>query len=140
MSAPRLGTRSGIALGLLLSVTPFLRYRWTAPHSSSHMDHAPRHGGVLGMVGDRHLEIARSAEGIVCHPSDAHRVPLDLVRGHVECGGSVVTGLPRRARLVAPDRCGAGEITCEVVLAGGGSLTMTAWLEIPDETGAATSP
>ena len=130
MSTPkRLGQRSGIALGLLLSVTPFLRYRWSAPHSPGHMDHTPRHGGVLGMVGDRHLEIARSLRGIECHPSDAHRGPLDLVAGRVECGGVLVRGVVAEQRLVAADRCGAGEVTCEVDLADGSSLRMTAWLE-----------
>lgn len=41
-------------------------------------DHAPRHGGVVGMSGTRHVEAVLSANAIRVYLSDLHRVPLSL--------------------------------------------------------------
>ena len=116
----------GVALGAALSLTPFLRYRWGAAHPTAHVDHAPRHGGVLGMVGDQHLEIVRAAGVVECHPSDAHRRPIEPVGGQVECGAVVIAAVAEGARLVAPDRCATHELTCHVLLRGERALRMSA--------------
>ena len=41
-------------------------------------DHAPRHGGVVGMAGTRHVEIVRTRGLVRVYLSDLHRVPLPL--------------------------------------------------------------
>lgn len=48
-------------------------------------DHTPRHGGVVGMAGSRHVEAALGAGGVLrVHLTDLHRAPLPLdgVRAH----------------------------------------------------------
>lgn len=121
-----LGRGLGIALGVLLSATVFLRWRWAAPHAAPHMDHAPRHGGILGMVGDHHLEIVRAPARVECHPSDAVRRPLQAVGGQVECAGAIVAGRIAGAALFAAVDCSDGDITCEVKLSDGVVLRMSA--------------
>jgi uncharacterized Zn-binding protein involved in type VI secretion len=123
----KLRTAGALALGATMSLTPFLRYRWGAPHPTAHADHEPHHGGVLGMVGDRHLEIVRAGGRVECHPSDAHRRPIEPVGGQVECaGGEVIPAAVDGSRLVAPDRCQTNEVTCHVLLDDGTSLRMSA--------------
>jgi len=115
----------------MMSLTPFLRYRWGAPHSGAHMDHEPRHGGLLGMVGEDHLEIVRTGGLVECHPSDAHRVAREPVGGWVECGGGGrVPAVVEGNRLVAPDRCRTKEVTCHVLLGDGLTLRMSAELPL----------
>jgi len=41
-------------------------------------DHAPRHGGVVGMAGTRHVEILLTRGIVRVYLSDLHRVPLPL--------------------------------------------------------------
>ena len=137
----KLGIAGGIALGAVLSLTPFLRYRWGAAHAAAHMDHAPRHGGVLGMVGDRHLEIVRAQGHVMCHPSDARRRPLDPSGGHVECaGGRVIPAAADGSRLIAEDRCPTPEITCHVLSSDGGTLRMSADIPVSSGDAAIRSP
>jgi hypothetical protein len=118
-------TAGAVALGLLLGLSPFARYRWGAPHAAGHTDHAPRHGGLLGMIGDHHLEVVRRAGRITLHPSDAHRVPLTVRGGRVRSGDGRVELLRAtgRARLEGVDP-GAGLIACQVELADGTVLSM----------------
>ena len=78
------------ALGALLSATTgFVR----APDASAQApnahaghpvdemlvhDHTPRHGGVVGMSGTRHVEVVLKDGRLYVHLSDLHRVPLSL--------------------------------------------------------------
>lgn len=41
-------------------------------------DHAPRHGGVVGMAGTRHVEVVLARDQLRVYPSDLHRMPLVL--------------------------------------------------------------
>ena len=41
-------------------------------------DHAPRHGGVVGMSGTRHVEVVLSAHALRVYLSDLHRAPMSL--------------------------------------------------------------
>lgn len=58
----------------------------TSPTAKPHGDHDPRHGGVVTMIGDNHVEIVVKPSGmILLYPSDAVRRPIPLkdVRGTV---------------------------------------------------------
>ena len=47
------------------------------PGAAPHVDHAPRHGGVVMMSGDVHLELVVGPSGSVfLYPSDATRTPI----------------------------------------------------------------
>ena len=78
MTPRRIGL--AIAFGLALSSLPFLRYLHLGHATLPHVDHAPRHGGQLHMVGDRHLELVRRRGRIEVFTSDALRQPV-AVRG-----------------------------------------------------------
>lgn len=41
-------------------------------------DHKPRHGGVVGMSGTRHVEVVLKDGQLHVHLSDLHRAPLSL--------------------------------------------------------------
>ena len=117
---------AAIALGSLLALVPFARYRFAAPHSTAHGDHAPRHGGVLGMVGDLHVEVVRRSGVIEVHPSDAYRRPLIAVGGRLELpGGATVPLVWQSDRLVGRGVEEAPELTCSIQLADGRVLRMT---------------
>jgi hypothetical protein len=70
--------RSGaaVAAGLLLATLPFWRYAPFASGRGPHTDHAPRHGGLLGMSGDHHLELICRAGDVHVFVSDAWRRPV----------------------------------------------------------------
>jgi hypothetical protein len=56
------------------------------PAPPPHADHAPRHGGIVTMNGDLHVEVVVAASGaIALYPSDASRrpIPADQARGSV---------------------------------------------------------
>lgn len=122
----RIRLLGAVALGCFLALVPFLRYRYGAPHPTAHSDHAARHGGVLGMVGDVHLEVVRRAGSIEVYPSDAYRRPLQAA------GGEVVFADGRRApltwtgtRLEGADLARSDELGCTVVLGDGRSVQMS---------------
>jgi hypothetical protein len=115
-----------IALGCFLATAPFLRYRFAAPHPTAHFDHAARHGGVLGMVGDVHIEVVRRAGRIEVYPSDAYRRPLRASGGRVEFDDGTSAALTwAGARLVAPDDPAARTVTCTVFLDDGRAPRMS---------------
>jgi len=64
--------------GAALFALPFLQSGlWdTGSHGALHMDHEPRHGGRLLMLGNHHLEIVERAGTLELYVSDAERRPL----------------------------------------------------------------
>jgi hypothetical protein len=64
-------------------------------------DHAPRHGGVVGMSGTRHVEVVLSAHAIRVYLSDLHRAPLSLdgVAGTATLRDAASPQTPRTVKL-----------------------------------------
>lgn len=73
-------TRTGAAAaGVVLFALPFLQSGFLdsrAHDGVRHMNHDPRHGGRLLMLGDRHLEIVEDGAILELYVSDAERRPL----------------------------------------------------------------
>ena len=66
-------------------------------------DHTPHHGGVVGMVGDRHVEALALADGTIrVYLTDRWRVPLSLD----DAGGSVTIGEGDGAKAFELSRAG----------------------------------
>lgn len=65
-------------------------------------DHTPRHGGVVGMSGTRHVEVVLTARVIRVYLSDLHRVPLSLdgVSGTATLRDAASPQTPRTVKLV----------------------------------------
>ena len=81
-------------------------------------DHTPRHGGVVGMSGNTHIEaLLRSDARVLVYLSDRHRtaLPLEGVRG------TVTLGRDERARSV------------EIVAAGDRSHLFADFDTLPDD-------
>lgn len=111
---------AAIALGLVLAALPFARYRLAAPHPAAHADHAARHGGIVGMDGDLHLEIVRRPDRVEVYPSDAYRRPLRARAGRLTfTSGRAVELAWDGVRLVGPTDPGARGASCTVELADG---------------------
>ena len=64
-------------------------------------DHTPRHGGVVGMAGTRHVEIVLDARTIRVYLSDLHRAPLTLdgVSGTATLRDAASPQTPRTVKL-----------------------------------------
>ena len=65
--------------GLMLFALPFFQSGLGESHAHGpgpHMDHSPRHGGTLVMVGDYHLEVVEGTQTLEVYVSDAERRPL----------------------------------------------------------------
>lgn len=115
-----------IALGCFLAAVPFLRYHVGSPHPTRHADHGARHGGVLGMVGDLHLEVVRRGGDVEVYLSDAYRRPLEAARGKVAFDdGSTAPLVWAGTHLVGADNVASTELTCTVLLEDGRSLEMS---------------
>jgi len=117
--------RAGAALaaGLLLGALPFWRYAPLAASSVPHADHEPRHGGQLGMAGDHHVEVARTAGRFEVYVSDAWRRPVRASEGWAVFDGAARVPLVReRERLVGPDRPAARAVEVVVTLSDGTRL------------------
>jgi len=115
-----------IALGCFLAAVPFLRYRVGSPHPTRHSDHGARHGGVLGMVGDLHLEVVRRGGHVEVYLSDAYRRPLEAARGKIAFDdGRTAPLVWEGTRLVGADDVASTELTCTVLLEDGRSLEMS---------------
>jgi hypothetical protein len=83
------------------------------------MDHEPRHGGQLGMVGDHHIEVVRRRGQVEVFVSDAVRHPVRPRSGRVIFDSSVSEQLTwENYRLIGADRP-ATEIEAQVVLDDG---------------------
>lgn len=107
-----------VTAGLVLAALPFLRYLHPGHEVRAHDDHAPRHGGDLVMVGERHLELVRRSGAIEVFTSDARREPLRPERGWIEQDdGSRIPLTWQDHRLRGPETSAALRVT--VVLPGG---------------------
>ncbi|MFN8601129.1 MAG: hypothetical protein U0842_11710 [Candidatus Binatia bacterium] len=64
-------------------------------------DHTPRHGGVVGMAGTRHVEVVLGAGTIRVYLSDLHRAPLALdgVSGTATLRDAASPQTPRTVKL-----------------------------------------
>ena len=112
-----------IAFGLALSSLPFLRYLDLGRAALPHVDHAPRHGGQLHMVGDRHLELVRRRGRIEVFTSDALRQPVAVRGGSLSFDTREATPLRwDDHRLVAGDDAQAGAVEVVVILEDGTRL------------------
>lgn len=70
---------SALAAGCVLFALPFLQSGLADSHSHGagpHMDHDARHGGILLMVGDFHVEVVDGDRTVELFVSDAERRPL----------------------------------------------------------------
>jgi hypothetical protein len=121
MTLPRLVT--AVLAGSLLATLPFLRYFPLVAHVEAHVDHEPRHGGQLGMVGDHHIELCRRRGNVEVFVSDAWRRPVRPDRGSVVFDNGRAERLSwHNHRQVAIDYADATDIKVEVVLADGSAL------------------
>lgn len=121
MSLPRLF--GGIVAGLFLATIPFLHYVHLGDGADAHTDHAPRHGGQLGMVGDHHVEIRRRRGRIEAFVSDARRRPVRPREGFVAFDGDDTAPLVwKNRRLTGADRSDARIVEVVVVLDDGTRL------------------
>ncbi|MDX2166061.1 MAG: hypothetical protein SF182_03330 [Deltaproteobacteria bacterium] len=118
-----------VCAGLLLFALPFLSlgvgghvHDATGPH----LDHWPRHGGQLMMVGDSHLEIVDAPPAIEVYASDARRWPLTPRSARVALDGTPPRPLDwERGRLVAPAAPDWRNAAVEVTLPGGQVLAVS---------------
>ncbi|MFO0756391.1 MAG: hypothetical protein U0359_07865 [Byssovorax sp.] len=79
------------------------------PIDAPHVDHRPRHNGVVMMQGDLHIELLVTASGgIYAYPSDASRTPIPPAEG----SGSVLIEGP------------AGKTTLPLIAEPSGSLAI----------------
>ena len=116
----------GVSLGLALATLPFLHYATGGGHTGPHENHAARHGGQLGMVGDYHLEVVRRDGRIEVFVSDAYRHPVAPTRGWMRFDQGPQQPLRwERYRLVGAADMNATEVTCDVMLPDGRGLSLT---------------
>ena len=112
-----------IVAGLVLATFPFLRYAGGHVHRRPHMDHAPHHGGQLGMSGDRHVEIVRRADRIEVFVSDAQRRPLAIAGGRLTFDGAAAVPLVIAGdRLVGDDTGSSRDVEVHAELTDGTSV------------------
>jgi hypothetical protein len=117
------------------------RFQFSPADASTFHDHRPYHGGMVGMVGERHMELAVAPVGteseIQLYVTDAYRQPLSLEGLHATA--SIAGGKPFPltvsagcfvGRVARPK--GALDVHTEVTLPGERApLTMDFYLEPP---------
>ena len=112
-----------IAAGLVLATFPFLRYAGGHVHRRPHMDHAPHHGGQLGMSGDHHVEIVHRADCVEIFVSDAQRRPLAVAGGRLTIDGVATVPLVVSGDKLIADAAGsARDVEVHAELADGSSV------------------
>lgn len=115
-----------IAAGLLLATMPLWRYARIGGLGESHMDHEPRHGGQLGMVGDAHVEVVRRLGKVQVFVSDAWRRPLPAANAWAVFDRANRQRLEWSAdRFVGDDDPAAREVEAVVTLADGQRLAIS---------------
>ena len=116
---------SAVAAGLFLATLPFWRYLPLAGAPGAHMDHEPRHGGQLGMVGEHHVEVVRRRGRIEVFVSDARRRavrPKDVSATFDHHATEALAW--ERQRFVGPDESAARQVEARVVLPDAATITV----------------
>jgi hypothetical protein len=120
-----------VAAGVVLCALPFLSLgAGVDPHthgqSEPHMDHDPRHGGLVLMVGDHHLEVVDHGDAIEVYTTDARRRPLEPAKGRIVLDETQPLDLSwEHSRLVVRDVPPSKFVDCHVTLADGTVLEIT---------------
>lgn len=115
-----------VAAGLFLATLPFWRYLPFGGAHGPHMDHEPRHGGQLGMVGDHHVEVVRRQGRVEVFVSDARREAITPRSGRVVFDRTDHAALVwRDHRFIADDRPAATEIEARVFLTDATELAIS---------------
>ena len=115
-----------IAAGSLLATLPFWPYLPLGGAVGPHVDHEPRHGGQLGMVGEHHIEVVRHRGRVEVFVSDAMRRPVRPRAGHIVFDGEQETPLTwANHRLSGVDHPAAREIDAHVTLSDGTEIAIS---------------
>ena len=115
-----------IIVGAILATLPFWRYVHLGGAAAPHADHAARHGGQLGMVGDHHIEVRRHLRRVETFVSDAWRRSVHPREGWVVFEGATATPLRwENHRLVGSDQPDARVVEVIVVLSDGTRLAIS---------------
>lgn len=114
--------------GAALFALPFLQSGVGDQHghdTGPHMDHAPRHGGRLLMLGNHHLEIVEGTDRLRVYVSDSTRQPLRSPQASVTFDGAAPqTLIPSGYSLTAPRPAGYRYADYRIALAGAADLTI----------------
>ena len=119
--------------GAVLFALPFLQsgvgdmhdHEQQGRDSGAHMDHAPRHGGRLLMLGNHHLEIVEDTGRLRLYVSDSARQPLHSLQASVAFDGAAPQTLkPSGYALTAPRPAGYRYADYRIALAGAADLTI----------------
>lgn len=116
---------AAVIAGLVLAGLPLARFVLVSGHGAAHTDHRPWHGGQLAMVGDHHVELRRTREGIEAFVSDARRGSVQPAEAWARLDGEEPVALAiGTGRLWAATDEPPEEIELDVVLRDGTRLTI----------------
>lgn len=125
MAISRIGA---LATGAMLFALPFFQSGLGETHSHGpgpHMNHEPRHGGYLVMIGDFHLEVVETQRTLELYVSDAERRPVRAAAASVVFDGDSHQNFPWSGyRLVAPRPERFDWADCRIEIVGQVPLTI----------------